>query len=483
MAYEDDFGTIENKQKYGEQNEDFAAPAQYVLPEGAETYEERFFHPDEYNRDYYAGLRESETAEQEDGTDSAEELLGKSVSGRSVKNAARSVIKKAAQAVQMAGMITLASAVVASGSPQLLQGFTQPKEEPLTEHVHVEAGEWQVSCAATCSQTGQKILLCLECGETLKEEPIPLLDHTPGEWQVTSPATCIHDGAEERLCALCAAVLDTRVIAAGQHLAGDWIVDTAATCTVPGHRHTQCVACGMLLSEEEITAAHNEVKDPAQPASCDKTGLTEGSHCSVCGTVILQQQTVPQLQHTVVTDAAVAGTCAVPGQTEGSHCSVCGEVLVAQKPITVPHSSVTDPAVAGTCYTTGLTEGSHCSVCGQVLVAQQETPEVHDLQTLQGYEATCMRPGLTEGSYCAICQQTIKAQQEIPLAPHSEVVVPGQAATCVEMGFGEYIYCSECQQTLQVAEQLPVEPDAHKWVADPTGAPDVYVCEYCGITQ
>ncbi|MBQ7082665.1 MAG: hypothetical protein IJM93_03885, partial [Oscillospiraceae bacterium] len=272
MAYEDDFGTIENKQKYGEQNEDFAAPAQYVLPEGAETYEERFFHPDEYNRDYYAGLRESETAEQEDGTDSAEELSGKSVSGRSVKNAARSVIKKAAQAVQMAGMITLASAVVASGSPQLLQGFTQPKEEPLTEHVHVEAGEWQVSCAATCSQTGQKILLCLECGETLKEEPIPLLDHTPGEWKVTSPATCIHDGAEERLCALCAAVLDTRVIAAGQHLAGDWIVDTAATCTVPGHRHTQCVACGILLSEEEIAAAHNEVKDPAQPASCDKTG-------------------------------------------------------------------------------------------------------------------------------------------------------------------------------------------------------------------
>ena len=418
-------------------------PAQYVLPEGAETYEERFFHPDEYNRDYYAGLRESETAGQEDGTDSAEELSGKSVSGRSVKNAARSVIKKAAQAVRMAGMITLASAVVASGSPQLLQGFTQPKEEPLTEHVHVEAGEWQVSCAATCSQTGQQILLCLECGETLKEETIPLLDHTPGEWQVTSPATCIHDGAEERLCALCAAVLDTRVIAAGQHLAGDWIVDTAATCTVPGHRHTQCVACGTLLSEEEITAAHNEVKDPAQPASCDKTGLTEGSHCSVCGTVILQQQTVPQLQHTVVTDAAVAGTC----------------------------------------YTTGLTEGSHCSVCGQVLVAQQETPEVHDPQILRGYEASCTRTGLTEGSYCAICQQTIKAQQEIPLAPHSEVVVPGQAATCVEMGYTEHIYCSVCKQDIQVPEQLPVEPDAHKWVADPTGAANAYVCEYCGISQ
>ena len=38
-------------------------------------------------------------------------------------------------------------------------------------------------------------------------------------------------------------------------------------------------------------------------------------------------------EHTIATDAAVAATCTESGKTEGSHCSVCGEVLVAQKEI------------------------------------------------------------------------------------------------------------------------------------------------------
>ena len=76
--------------------------------------------------------------------------------------------------------------------------------------------------------------------------------------------------------------------------------------------------------------------------------------------------------HTPVTDAAIAAACTTEGKTEGSHCSVCGEVLVAQQSIPATgHTPVTDPAVAPTSTTTGLTEGSHCSVCGTVLVAQQ----------------------------------------------------------------------------------------------------------------
>ena len=38
-------------------------------------------------------------------------------------------------------------------------------------------------------------------------------------------------------------------------------------------------------------------------------------------------------KHTTVVDDAVAATCMKSGKTEGSHCSVCGEVIVAQKTI------------------------------------------------------------------------------------------------------------------------------------------------------
>ena len=79
--------------------------------------------------------------------------------------------------------------------------------------------------------------------------------------------------------------------------------------------------------------------------------------------------------HTEVTDAAVAATCTEAGKTEGSHCSVCGEVLVAQQTIHVKeHTVVKDGAVAATTSSTGLTEGSHCSVCGKVIVAQKVIP-------------------------------------------------------------------------------------------------------------
>lgn len=81
--------------------------------------------------------------------------------------------------------------------------------------------------------------------------------------------------------------------------------------------------------------------------------------------------------HTIVTDAAVAATCTTSGLTEGSHCASCGTVLVAQKEIPATgHSPVTDAAVAATTLSSGLTEGSHCSVCGEVFVAQQTIPQI-----------------------------------------------------------------------------------------------------------
>ncbi len=46
---------------------------------------------------------------------------------------------------------------------------------------------------------------------------------------------------------------------------------------------------------ENIIKSHTEVTDEAVAPTTTKTGLTEGSHCSVCGTVITPQQVVPKL--------------------------------------------------------------------------------------------------------------------------------------------------------------------------------------------
>lgn len=82
-----------------------------------------------------------------------------------------------------------------------------------------------------------------------------------------------------------------------------------------------------------IFEAHTEVVDSAIGATCTTTGLTEGSHCSVCGKVLVAQNKIPMVEHTAVVDAAVAATATETGLTEGSHCSVCGKVIVAQEVI------------------------------------------------------------------------------------------------------------------------------------------------------
>ena len=42
---------------------------------------------------------------------------------------------------------------------------------------------------------------------------------------------------------------------------------------------------------------HNEVIDLGINATCTKIGLTEGKHCSICGTVFQKQEIIPKLDH------------------------------------------------------------------------------------------------------------------------------------------------------------------------------------------
>ena len=161
---------------------------------------------------------------------------------------------------------------------------------------------------------------------------------------------------------------------------------------------------------------HTAVTDEGYAATCTATGLTDGSHCSVCGEVITAQTVIAMLGHTEVTDKGYAATCLSDGLTDGSHCSVCGEIITTQTVIAkLAHTAVTDGGYAATCTATGLTGGSHCSVCGEVLVAQRTIKATgHTPVTDNAIEATSASTGLTEGSHCSVCGEVLVAQQIIP---------------------------------------------------------------------
>ena len=152
---------------------------------------------------------------------------------------------------------------------------------------------------------------------------------------------------------------------------GDWNKTTAPTCVKAGTESRICSICGTTQTQPiAATGEHTEVVDAAVAATCSSTGLTEGKHCSVCGTVTVAQQVVPTLAHTEVIDAAVAATCTEIGLTEGKHCSVCGEVIVAQEEIPALGHTAGDAVEENRVEATFDKAGSYdsvvyCSVCGE----------------------------------------------------------------------------------------------------------------------
>lgn len=85
--------------------------------------------------------------------------------------------------------------------------------------------------------------------------------------------------------------------------------ETDATCTAAGSKTYKCTKCGDTYSETVPATGHTEVTDEAKTATCTGSGLTEGSHCSVCGEILKAQEVVPAAGH----------------QYENGYCTVCGE--------------------------------------------------------------------------------------------------------------------------------------------------------------
>lgn len=102
-----------------------------------------------------------------------------------------------------------------------------------------------------------------------------------------------------------------------------------ATCTVPSFRSVKCLECGLTVEHEEVAPAlgHDPVTDEGHDATCTEAGLTDGSHCSVCGEVLTEQEEIPILPHGPVfkSKKPVIGTCRIESSFE---CSGCGEDTV-----------------------------------------------------------------------------------------------------------------------------------------------------------
>ena len=132
-------------------------------------------------------------------------------------------------------------------------------------------------------------------------------------------------------------------------------------------------------------------------------GLTKGytEHtCSRCGDTYNDTET-EMIEHTVVTDTAVEPTCRATGLTEGSHCSVCGTVLTAQTVIPLTNHCYETTNIATTCVQKGFTLHT-CMWCGDAFKSDYSDIGEHSYVKTITTPATCSKEGV-ETFTCTIC--------------------------------------------------------------------------------
>lgn len=380
-------------------------------------------------------------------------------------------------------------------------------------------GSYVVTKSATCTSSGTKTATCSRCGDE-KTQTIAALGHSYSSTKYS--ATCTSQGYIRYRCSRCSYSYTSNYTSALGHNYGSYVQTKAPTCTENGTETATCSRCSATTSRDIAALGHEVVTDEAVAATCTSAGLTEGSHCSRCDTVLEEQETVPAFGHDYGSYVQTkAPTCTEKG-TETATCSRCS-AMTSRDIEALGHSVVKDEAVAATCTTSGLTEGSHCSRCDTVLEEQETVPALgHSWSDWEDSRTSCDEVGIRTRS-CSVCGE--EETEELPagthtwdngtvtkqpdctqsgtmeficmvcgdismedIAPldHTEVSVAGFPATCTENGLTDGSKCSVCGVVL--TEQQLVPALRHKLIhitaVEPTedmvGNIEYWQCDRCG---
>ena len=255
--------------------------------------------------------------------------------------------------------------------------------------------------APTCTADGYTLHKCSVCGTSYKDSTTKATGHSYGNSVVTKQPTCTAEGTAIKTCTKCNATV-TETIAKTSHKYADTVV--APTCTADGYTLHKCSVCGTSYKDSTTKATGHSYGNPVvtkQP-TCTAEG-TAIKTCTKCNATVTEK--LPAKGHTAVTDKGYPATCTTAGKTDGSHCSVCNTVIKVQTVINATgHKSsawITDKAPS-----IGVKGSKHreCTVCKKVL----ETAEIPALSRISiskasvtlststyAYDGKAKKPGVT----------------------------------------------------------------------------------------
>ena len=255
--------------------------------------------------------------------------------------------------------------------------------------------------APTCTTDGYTLHKCSVCGTSYKDSTTKATGHSYGNSVVTKQPTCTSEGTAIKTCTKCNATV-TETIPKTSHKYANTVV--APTCTTDGYTLHKCSVCGTSYKDSTTKATGHSYGNSVvtkQP-TCTSEG-TKTKTCTKCNATVTEK--LPAKGHTAVIDKGYPATCTTAGKTDGSHCSVCNTVIKAQTVINATgHKSsgwIVDKAAS-----IGVKGSKHkeCTVCKKVL----ETAEIPALSRISiskasvtlststyAYDGKAKKPGVT----------------------------------------------------------------------------------------
>lgn len=185
-------------------------------------------------------------------------------------------------------------------------------------------------------------------------------------------------------------------------------------------------SCKRTVQETIPIAPNNHLMAkviPGKAATCTEAGLTDGSKCGDCGTVLTAQEEILALGHTpaeAVVENEVAASCVEGGTYESVVCcSVCGEEISRE---TVETDALGHTGGTATCKAQAV-----CERCGEPYgeLGAHQFVEVEPEKP-----ASCDEEGITALYRCVVCEEAERGGEEIPSLGHN--FVDGKCIRCDE---------------------------------------------------
>lgn len=342
-----------------------------------------------------------------------------------------------------------------------------------TEHSYID-----IIVPAKCTEQGYTLHTCKYCGYDVTDTYVDPLGHTTSGWIIDADATCTAPGTKYTVCTVCGSRDQSGEIPAKGH---DYkAVNTVApTCTEEGYTIYVCSGCLTSYNDDTVDpTGHTYDENVGDGKTCTACGAVKkdnvtcehdyksvcSSKCYLCGAI--REGYEDGDKHVLKKLEAVESTCTETGLTEGEHCTVCGTVTKRQE-VTAMKSHSYAYACSDTCSVCGTkrTTSGHkytyacdtvCSICGQTT---REAEHKFD----NNCDTTC--------NYCG------KTRAELGLTVYEHVYTAGEYKTNLS---GHWQVCTECgaKSTVKAHEYKDeITVDGHTGTCYDTD------CDVCGYTR